>query len=264
MLEGSDNVDGATTRADTSLFTHVAVGAAILGFNLWAVTLFVPWLTSEPVEPPTSAWIVGAPLLLLVAGASMRSRSRLSTAFSLFGFPVAIGIGIAFLPRWTAGDPYSTPGIVLGALSFLAYAAAASAAATDGAPRIPIAVHPVTMGPVPTSWGRRWIQPTVVLVLAAGGFVLTTVGPRVADGEAFVRTWGDGAPEASTFVAVTSVMLAVSILTLVLAPAMRRSSLRAPKRRTTLRVLALLWAALLGGLLYVSLKLGAPPSALLP
>lgn len=265
MREGSDNVDASPTRVETSLFSPATIQVALLGVNVWAVVLLIPWLTSHPVfDQARIIALVGTLAPLFVGSFLVAPGSRAATFALLFVYPIALGFGIAALPRWTEETPHSAPGMVVAAVSFLAFLASASSAARESAPRIAAKLQAVS-APAPSDPpGRVRLQRALFFVLGTGCFGLATIGPFLpptsrAD-EASQAPWA----EVATFVAVASIMLGVAVLGSIYAPALRRSRRHVPPRRTRLRVLALVWAAVLGLLIYGSLELGGPPSTLLP
>jgi hypothetical protein len=233
--------------------------AALLGANLWAVTLAVP-LGIDFHGGAMAVAALLAPPVLLALGLVSRSL-RLAQGALLVAFPLAVGLGVALLELGGRGVAES----LLEALSFAAYLAAAALRLERAAPRRGVVTRPFDGGarpgdrdrrapPVGPSTGRRFRRGLVHLTCVAGALCLAVVAPTWDGDDARALAFGPSADAASVLVTVVGAILGLLLLGGYLAPA-TRAERRRPRRGGAARAAVYVLLAAAGGALFALAKL---------
>jgi len=220
----------------------------VLGVNAWAVLLLLPCLLAGPRSAMHLIWLA-APLLPLALGGALLARARTIAAWVLLGvFPTLMAAVVAIVPRLVVQPAYSTTGIVIGAISSVAFGAGAALA--SGRPeglrtssRRPLG-SVAALSEAPRRSRLRW---AVVGTAVAGATVLAVVAPFHGGVAAYQAVWGPAGPEAGVMSAVVAGTLAAAALALFVGPLLRADRGRPPSRRAVRRrVTALLMSVAIG------------------
>lgn len=209
-----------------------AARVAVLGVNLWAVAVAAPMVLASPRDPLVAALLVLAPLLPLSLGVGLCRYARTPARVVLLAlYPATVGLAVTMLPSMVADPPHSTVGLVLAALSLLAYGAGAVLAVDRPDERPILGRRPLgRVKPFEESRRRRITRHLLLATCFIGAFVIAVVAPSLGGDAALHAAWGVAAPEAGVLVAVAAGGIASGSLALLLAPAMRASRARAPSR----------------------------------
>lgn len=196
-----------------------------------------------------TALMVLAPLVPLFVGIGLCTVARPAARIALLAiYPVAIGLGVTWLPSMVQDPPHSTVGLVLGALSLLAYGAGAMLAVDRPKERPILGQKPLgRVQPFEESRRRRFTRHALLAVSFLGAFLIGVVAPSLGGDAALREAWGPAAPEAGVLVAVTAGGIAAGGLALLLAPAMRAARARTPSRARVRRRVGLLSLVVLAG-----------------
>lgn len=242
-----------TRKPARSRGTTDAARVVVLGLNAWAVLVVIPMLLAEPRSFAHVAWLL-LPLPALLAGALAMPRSRpLASWVLLGGFPTLLVAVVAAMPRLVLQSAYSTVGLLIGALSLVAFGAGAAYATAR-----PEALRPTTRRPLGSvtpideprerSRGRRLLVGAGVI----GSMLVALVAPAFGGVESYGEVWGRAAPEAAVLTAVVGGALATVTMAVFVGPTLRAERGRGLSRRqVNRRILALLVSVTLGVAFYV-------------
>jgi len=220
----------------------------VLGANAWVVLAVLPSLLAEPRSPGHVLWLL-LPLPPLAVGALLLSRSQVLAGWALLGgYPTLLAAAVAILPRLVVQSPYSTVGLVLGALSVVAYGAGTVFAVTR-----PYALRATTRRPlgsvaaIDEPGSRIWARRALLALATTGAVVLAVVVPALGGTASYEEAWGRAAPEAAVLTAVAGGALGTAVLALFIGPSLRAPRTPDPTRRQVRRrVTALLVSVAIG------------------
>jgi hypothetical protein len=190
------------------------------------------------------------PLLFLVAGAFTLLGTRAVAGYLLLGaFPTALVGIVAALPRLSTGEPSSTLAVVIGVISFVAYAAGGALASGRPMMRRETVRRPLgSVAPIAEPRARHLLRGGLLTVAFAGSLAIAVVAPLASTMADYEAAWGEAAAEAFVLSAVVGATLAVVVLTLFVGPSLRASrGLRRSRRDVSRRVSTWLVLALFGG-----------------
>lgn len=225
--------------------------AFVLGLNAWALLAALPLFVGGPRELSAIAWLT-APLPFLAAGTALIQRQREIAGWLLLGaFPASLAGVVGGLGKLTLHSPFSTTGLSIGAVSLVAFGAAAALALTRPT-RLRTAVWRPLDAVAPLEGPRvRWVGRRLLLaVTGAFALALALIAPEVGDLSGFAAAWGEAAEEAATLNAVMGGALGASLLALIVGPGLRASHRQVTRRRAGRRAAALIGLAGLALALY--------------
>ena len=228
-----------------------AIRVWILGTNTWLVVVVVPLLVAGPGSL-AGPLLAAVPIATLGLGAILLDRHRNATlALWLVAFPTAVATLAAAMSALVVGDPPSTVGIVLGALSMLAYVLAAAERAGRPPALRPSRKRPLgSAAPVREDAHRRRARHTLILGSTAAALALAVVVPAFGLLDTYRRAWGPAAAEAAVLTTVVGGALGSSALALFVGPALRASREPPPTARMRRRRVTLLLSSVGLGLLF--------------
>ena len=246
-------------QADASRAVRVEQSRlVVLGVNVWAVLLAVPLWSAQPRTAAGALWLA-LPLACLAAGLLSLPASRRVAAWLLLGlYPTSVASVAAALPQLTIATPYSTPGLLVGALSLAAFGAGAAFSATRPAQLRPNTSRPLgSVVPIEEHTGRRRVRWALLGVTSVGALAIAVVAPAVSDRAGYEALWGEAAGEAAVLTAVVAGALAAATLALFVGPTLRASrARRSSGRRVRRRIGWLLLSAVVGALFYAFYRAG--------
>ena len=253
MAEGIQRTEKTQEADPARLPAADAARVIVLGLNVWLVLLAVPLLLAEPRSVGHLVWL-GLPLPVLFAGAVSLDRSRALAGWLLLGvYPTLLVAIVAATPQLVLQSAYSTVGLVIGAVSLVAFGAGAAYATTRPASLRPTSRRPLgSVAPIeePTlrTLGRRLLLGAGVV----GAVLVAIVAPALGGAESYGEVWGRAAPEAAVLTAVVGGALGAVTLAMFVGPTLRAPRGREPSRRQRdRRVVALLFSVALGLAFYV-------------
>lgn len=220
----------------------------VLGANAWLVLCVLPMLLAEPRSFLSLAWLA-LPLPALAAGAALLARHQLVAGFLLLGgFPTLLSALVAVLSRLVVQTPFSTIGLLIGALSLIAYGAGAVFAVQRPQALRPTHRRPLgSVAPIDEPRSRTLLRRSMLAVGGAGAIAIGVIAPTFGGAESYRAEWGEAAAEASILVAVVGGALGVVTIALFLGPTLRAQRTPMPtKRQTRRRVIALLMSVAIG------------------
>ncbi|MFW6051636.1 MAG: hypothetical protein ACODAU_10700 [Myxococcota bacterium] len=247
MPDDPERTEIVDEPADEGIRRDESLRVLLLGINAWAVTAFVPLLLTPAAG---AAWLCAISFLLLGAGAVALPRWPTAATWTLLtSFPATLAAARAWLPEDGDGVAQGTVPLLLAAGSTTVFLLlAARVCAQPPRPR-PGTARPLTErdGPRMPPSERARHRATFLAVTGTAAFALALVAPTRGSRAELEHRWRDAAPEAEVLTTVVAGVLAVAVLGLFVAPAMRRRPhphIRRP--RLAVRVALLLLLALVG------------------
>ncbi|GAB5542542.1 MAG: hypothetical protein SangKO_023020 [Sandaracinaceae bacterium] len=220
----------------------------LLGLNAWVVIVAFP-LGRMGDLGLTDVLYASVPVAALTSGLVLNARARREAArwVLLAAGPVALALPVALRPALVEREVLDLPTSLLGAVSMLAYLAAATHAL--GRPmKVKPAVAQTIVGKEPVSEprARRWLRRALLGSTAVGAFGVAVVAPAWTDRQSQAALWGDAADDAAVLTSVVAALVAALAVGVVVGPGLRaeRGQARAaPRRRRTLALAVFVAAA---------------------
>jgi hypothetical protein len=215
--------EGALQRAAERPAGAARARLAILGVNAWIVALLVPslhldvWRDGGGLDLGLLVSI--APLVVLAVALAVPHRGAARWGL-LAGYPASIALALAVRGELAERDAHGTIGLVLAALSLLAFVAAA-AHASSHQPGSAQRETPLERDPVAEPVARRWVRRALLAIAAAGALALTLVAPTLGGRRARVERWGEAADDATVLAAVVASTVACVAIGAIIGPALR-------------------------------------------
>lgn len=191
---------------------------AILGVNAWIVALLVPSLHLE-VGLDLDLLVSCAPLAVLAIALAIPHRGAARWGL-LAGYPTSIALALGLRTELTERDAHGTAGLVLAALSLLAFVAAA-AHASSHQPGSAELQTPLERDPVAEPLARRWVRRALLALAAAGALAITLVAPTLAGRRERVERWGEAADDATVLAAIVAATVACVAVGAIVGPSLR-------------------------------------------
>jgi hypothetical protein len=212
---------------------------ALLGLNVWAVSLAIPALdASRSASVGLFAALLVPLAALALALATLRARHPAAAFATLGAFPVALALGVGARPELQRGDAHTPLTLCVAVLSLVAWATAA-AHALGRAPR----GRSTTLQPLgprseasPGRQRRTRARRALLAVASLGAVALVSVAPALLDRGEAERVWGEAAPEGVLFATIAGGALATLLLGGVIGPSLRAGRATAASRPSWLRV----------------------------
>lgn len=234
----------------------MALGVAGLGAVAWLTC--AGWPTFVLGEPAlgfaTHAAVLGT--LALGVAAVLGAKALAARWLLLCGYPGALALAVARIPEAqldVAHDPWS---LSLAVLSLSSFAAGSVIATRPETSLLQVELSPLGRGHEPTVRARSLLRPLVLGVFLVGAFAIAVIAPRIPSFREVDAAWRETSGAAAVLSAVVASALAVSVLALHMGSMLRSADAppppSAPERR--LRVVTLLSVALLGGVVYFTIR----------
>jgi hypothetical protein len=228
----------------------------LLGLNLWALCVLWPALAGRGgAEGAATVSLEAFSLLPLALGTGvLGQRLRWARpALLLVVFPVALTAALALRPEQANAQLYGPLGILLLALSLCAYGAAAAVSVDPGAEELRTTHAALGSDPwdaPPPDRGLR--QRGFIAVCFAGAAGVALIAPTLGGQSAVEHAWGDAASAGGVLTAVVAAALGVAVLAVYMGSALRAKATpeRTPRGDVALRIVWLLFLALLGAVTY--------------
>lgn len=199
-----------------------ALRVGILGLNAWTVALLIPTL-HVGVGTTLETLLAISPLIALGLGVYWLDQRRAWARWALLGaVGPALCLAIALRDELVAREAFDPAGMLLAAVSLLAYLAAAAHALTR--PRAPreSSVHPLrTKEPVAEPAPRRWLRRALLGTASMGALAIAVLAPAWAERSARVEAWGDAADDGAVLTAIVAAISAAVALGAVIGPGLR-------------------------------------------
>lgn len=226
-------------------FGAARVRLALLGVNAWLVTLLVPSLHLDRGFD-RALLIAVAPLLVLAAALWVPHRGAARWGL-LAGYPAALAAALGARGELAERGAHGTLGLVLAALSLLAFVAAA-AHASSRAPGSAQRQTPLEREPVAEPPTRRWVRRALLAITATGALAITLVAPALASRRERLERWGEAADDAAVLTSVVAATVACFAVGVIVGPALRaaRSGSHRPAQRQRRLAASMLLAAAAG------------------
>jgi hypothetical protein len=193
---------------------------AVLGVNAWIVALLVPSLHLDGgFDRVLPLLVTIVPLVVLAVALAIPHRGAARWGL-LAGYPAAIAAALGFRSELAERDAHGTIGMVLAALSLLAFVAAAAHASSPHPAGAEVQT-PLERDPVAEPIARRWVRRALLAIAASGALALTLIAPTLASRRERVERWGEAADDATVLASVVAATVACVALGAIVGPALR-------------------------------------------
>jgi hypothetical protein len=221
----------------------------VLGANAWIVIFFIPFMWFGTRYPAAWGAAAAAPIMLAGGLLALKRSQRVARWVLLAGVPAGLAAAASTVPAWPPVAAEHAAVVALAAASLLAYGTVTARACSMPVGSRPSVAAPLreARDPGPEAHRRARWRGAMLVGTGIGAFALTVVAPAWVDPAVLRRDWGRAAAEAAVLTAVAAGVLAMVVMTLFVAPALRRR--RRPLRPPgplALRVTLLLLLAAMG------------------